>query len=183
MDPGEGVFYGPKIDLKIKDVLGRSWQCATVQVDFNLPERFDIHFIGEDGQARRPIMIHRALMGSIERFFGVLVEHYAGAFPIWLSPVQARIIPITDKQAAYGESVLERLKDAGIRAELDRRSEKLGMKIRDAQLQKIPLMLILGGREAESRTVSVRKRTGEDLGAMSLDGFIANILGEIRDRR
>jgi len=172
IDPGEGVFYGPKIDIKIKDVLGRAWQCSTVQVDFNNPERFDLSYTGEDGKAHQPIMIHRALLGSIERFFGILIEHYAGAFPTWLAPVQARILPITDKQRDYAESVATRLRAAGARAEVDGRNEKIGFKIREAEKAKIPYMLVVGDREMESGTVSVRGRSGSNLGAMPVEGMV-----------
>ncbi len=168
IDPGEGVFYGPKIDIKIKDVLGRSWQCSTVQVDFNNPERFDLAYTGEDGKSHRPIMIHRALMGSIERFFGILVEHHAGAFPLWLAPVQAKVFSITDKQHGYAQTVTDQLKVAGIRAEADLRNEKVGFKIREAEKAKIPYMLVIGDREMEAGTVSVRGRSGTNLGAMSV---------------
>ncbi len=168
MDPGEGVFYGPKIDLKIRDALGRSWQCSTVQIDFNNPERFALSYIGEDGAAHRPIMIHRALLGSIERFFGILVEHYAGAFPTWLAPVQAVVLPITDKQADYAAQVRDQLADAGLRVELDLRNEKVGLKIREAEKSKVPYMLVVGDREREAQTVSVRKRSGTDAGTMSI---------------
>lgn len=161
IDPGEGVFYGPKIDMKIKDSLGRSWQCTTIQVDFNLPERFDMSYRGDDGKAHQPIMIHRALMGSIERFFGVLIEHYAGAFPTWLAPVQTKVIPITDHHQDYANQLQDKLREAGIRSEVDLRSEKMGLKIREAQLMKIPYMLIVGDREVEEKTVSVRNRKGE----------------------
>jgi threonyl-tRNA synthetase len=158
IDPGEGVFYGPKIDIKIKDVLGRSWQCTTVQVDFNLPERFEVEYIGEDGNVHQPIMVHRALMGSLERFFGVLIEHYAGAFPVWLSPVQARICTITDRQDEYAKKAAEELRAAGVRAEADLRNEKIGFKIREATLQKIPYILVVGDNEVEDGNVNVRFR-------------------------
>jgi threonyl-tRNA synthetase len=166
IDPGEGVFYGPKIDIKIKDVLGRSWQCSTVQVDFNNPERFDLAYTGEDGKAHQPIMIHRALMGSIERFFGILIEHYAGAFPTWLAPVQAIVLSITDKQQVYAETVASQLRTAGFRAEADLRNEKIGFKIREAEKAKIPFMLVVGDREMQGGTVSVRGRSKADLGSM-----------------
>jgi threonyl-tRNA synthetase len=172
IDPGEGVFYGPKIDIKIKDVLGRAWQCSTVQVDFNNPERFELSYTGEDGKAHQPIMIHRALLGSIERFFGILIEHYAGAFPTWLAPVQARILPITDKQRDYADMILARLRSAGARAEVDGRNEKIGFKIREAEKAKIPYMLVVGDREMESGTVSVRGRSGSNLGAMPVEGMV-----------
>jgi threonyl-tRNA synthetase len=166
IDPGEGVFYGPKIDIKIKDVLGRSWQCSTIQVDFNNPERFELAYTGEDGKSHRPIMIHRALMGSIERFFGILVEHYAGAFPTWLAPVQALVLSITDKQQAYAETVASQLRAAGFRADADLRNEKIGFKIREAEKAKVPFMLVVGDREMQGGTVSVRGRSKADLGSM-----------------
>lgn len=172
IDPGEGVFYGPKIDLKIRDVLGRAWQCSTVQIDFNNPERFGLTYVGEDGKTHQPIMIHRALLGSIERFFGILIEHYAGAFPTWLAPVQAKILPITDKQAEYADQVRDQLRNAGFRVEVDDRNEKIGLKIRDAEKGKVPYMLVLGKRESEAKQVSVRKRSEGDLGAMKVQEVI-----------
>jgi threonyl-tRNA synthetase len=183
IDPGEGVFYGPKIDIKIKDVLGRAWQCTTIQVDFNLPERFALTFIGEDSKEHAPIMIHRALLGSLERFLGVLIEQHAGAFPVWLAPVQAKVIPIAEAQHAYAQEVVGRLADANIRTEGDFRNEKLGFKIREAQLAKIPYMLVLGKREAASKTIAVRKRTGEDLGEKSLEQVLELIQEEVRTHR
>ena len=183
INPGEGVFYGPKIDIKIKDSLGRAWQCSTIQVDFNLPERFDMTFIDISGQRRRPIMIHRALLGSLERFFGVLIEHYGGAFPVWLAPVQATVLTITDLQKEYGQKVYNRLKEKSIRVEANFANEKIDKKIRDAQLQKIPYMLVIGKREAESGTVAVRRRDQKDLGPVKVDQFIENILKEIEDKK
>jgi len=180
LDPGEGVFYGPKIDIKIKDVLGRSWQCSTIQVDFNLPERFEVNYIGEDGKEHQPIMIHRALMGSLERFIGVLIENYAGAFPIWLAPVQARIMNITDAQSKYCEKVYRELRQSGIRIEKDLRNEKLNYKIREAQLTKIPYMLVIGDREVESDTVTVRERSGNNLPPMSVEDFATKIKDECK---
>ena len=180
LDPGEGVFYGPKIDIKIKDVLGRSWQCSTIQVDFNLPERFEVNYIGEDGKEHQPIMIHRALMGSLERFIGVLIENYAGAFPIWLAPVQARIMNITDAQSEYCEKVYRELRQSGIRIEKDLRNEKLNYKIREAQLAKIPYMLVIGDREVESDTVTVRERSGNNLPPMSVEDFATKIKDECK---
>ncbi len=180
VDPGEGVFYGPKIDIKIRDVLGRYWQCSTIQVDFNLPERFAITYTGEDGAEHQPIMIHRALMGSLERFFGVLIEHYAGAFPLWLTPVQARVMNISDGQAEFSEEVYRQLKKAGIRTEKDFRNEKLNYKIRQAQLLKIPFMLIIGDKEVEERKVTVRLRDGQNLPAMSIPELIEMIRMESR---
>ena len=179
VDPGEGVFYGPKIDIKIKDVLGRSWQCSTIQVDFNNPERFDVTYTAEDGSPRRAIMIHRALMGSLERFFGVLVEHYAGAFPVWLSPVQVDVLPLTDRQADYGRDLVNRLRAAGYRAEGDFRNEKLGYKIRESQLQKVPYALVIGDREAEKQQVAPRRRGGEQLPPMSIEEFMEILRDEL----
>ncbi|MDA1190891.1 MAG: threonine--tRNA ligase, partial [Candidatus Poribacteria bacterium] len=172
VDEGGGAFYGPKIDLKIKDSLERSWQCSTIQFDFNLPERFDITYIGEDGRQHRPYMVHRALLGSVERFFGVLVEHFGGAFPVWLAPTQAIILTITDDQQEYALDVEKQLKDAGLRVESDLRGEKLGLKIREAQLAKVPYMLVVGNKEVESRQVAVRARSGNDLGAMTVEAFV-----------
>ncbi len=168
---GEAAFYGPKIDIKIEDAIGRLWQLGTVQLDFNLPERFQLEYIGEDNKPHRPIMIHRALFGSMERFFGVLIEHYAGAFPLWLAPVQVAVLPITDRVNEYAEKVARELRTAGLRVEANMRGEKIGAKIRDAQLQKIPFMLVLGDREMEEGKVAVRERTRGDIGAMSLDEF------------
>ncbi len=183
VDPGEGVFYGPKIDIKIKDSLGRMWQCSTIQVDFNLPERYDLTFVGSDGARHRPIMIHRALMGSLERFFGVLVEHYGGAFPAWLAPVQAVILPIAKDHIAFAGEAAAALADRGVRVELDDRNEKLGLKIREAQLQKIPYMLVIGGREVDARAVAVRSRSDGDLGSMPIGAFVDRITAEIEQRR
>jgi threonyl-tRNA synthetase len=168
---GEAAFYGPKIDIKVEDAIGRLWQLGTVQLDFNLPERFQLEYIGEDNKPHRPIMIHRALFGSIERFFGVLIEHYAGAFPMWLAPVQATVLPITDRINDYAQAVADELKNSGLRVETNLRSEKIGAKIRDAQLQKIPFMLVLGDREMEDGTVAVRERKGGDMGVMKLAEF------------
>lgn len=163
VDPGEGVFYGPKIDIKVKDAIGRMWQCATIQADFSLPERFGLEFVDVDGSRKTPIMLHRALLGSVERFFGVLVEHHLGAFPFWLAPVQATIIPITDAHAAYAKEIADELKKSGFRVELDDRSEKLGYKIREAQMQKIPYMLVVGEQEMQKKEISIRKRNGEQM--------------------
>ncbi|HEX8130080.1 MAG TPA: threonine--tRNA ligase, partial [Pyrinomonadaceae bacterium] len=168
---GEAAFYGPKIDLKIEDAIGRLWQLGTVQWDFNLPERFELEYIGEDNMRHRPVMVHRALFGSIERFFGVLIEHYAGAFPLWLAPVQVAVLPITDRINEYAESVARELREAGLRVELNTRSEKIGAKIRDAQLQKVPFMLVLGDREMEQGNVAVRERAKGDLGSMPTEDF------------
>lgn len=173
VDEGGGAFYGPKIDLKIRDALGRPWQLGTVQFDFNLPERFNLVYIGEDGKEHRPYMVHRALLGSLERFFGILIEHYAGAFPVWLAPEQVRILPITAKQAEYAERIRERLLAEDARAGIDSENEKLGAKIRRAQLEKVPFMLVVGGRDEAAGQVSVRCREKGDLGAMGLDAFLA----------
>ena len=183
IDPGAGVFYGPKIDVKIKDSLERTWQCSTIQVDFNLPERFDVKYIGEDGAAHQPIMIHRALLGSLERFFGCLIEHYAGAFPLWLAPVQAKVMTITDKQNDYASEVLNQLLNSGIRGEADLRNEKVGFKIREAQLEKTPYMLIAGNKEVESKTISVRKRDGTDMGAMGIEKLVEILKEEINSKK
>jgi threonyl-tRNA synthetase len=183
MDEGGGAFYGPKVDIKIKDALGRLWQCSTVQFDFNEPERFDMNFIGVDNQQHRPYMIHRALLGSIERFFGMLIEHYAGAFPVWLAPVQAKIISITDKQLDFARGVREKLLAAGIRTELDSRSEKIGFKIREAAMEKVPYILVVGDKEVQENMVAVRERGGKDLGAMPLAEFIDKTQKEIREKR
>jgi threonyl-tRNA synthetase len=172
IDEGQAVFYGPKIDLKLKDSLNREWQLSTIQFDFILPERLDLTYVGEDGKEHRPYMIHRALLGSMERFMGALIEHHAGAFPVWLSPVQAILIPIADRHIEYANSVNDQLKQAGLRIEVDERSERMNAKIRDAQLQKVPYMLIVGDREVESGAVAVRLRSGEDLGAMPIDDFL-----------
>jgi threonyl-tRNA synthetase len=178
VDPGEGVFYGPKIDIKIKDVLGRSWQCSTIQIDFNNPERFQLAYAGEDGREHQPIMIHRALLGSIERFFGILLEHYAGAFPVWLAPIQAKVLSITDKQRDYAEGLTRRLVEAGFRAEADVRNEKIGFKIREAEKAKIPFMLVVGEREKQDGTVSVRRRSGANVGSMPVPALIDLIRSE-----
>ena len=172
VNEGDGAFYGPKIDFKLKDALKRKWQCATIQCDFTLPERFDLSYIGADGEKHRPVMLHRVILGAIERFMGVLIEHHAGAFPVWLSPVQAVLMTVTDKHIPYGEKVYNDLIEAGIRAERDFRNEKLGYKIREAQMQKVPYMLVIGDREMESNKVSPRERSGKDLGATGVDEFI-----------
>ena len=179
VNEGDGAFYGPKIDFHLVDCIGRTWQCGTIQLDFQLPQRFELEYIGADGEKHRPIMIHRVVFGSIERFIGILIEHFAGAFPTWLAPVQARILPISDKYMEYAESVKEKLDSAGIRAEVDRRSEKIGYKIREAQTAKIPYMLVVGQKEAEEGTVSVRSRAAGDEGAKPLDTFVTDILNEI----
>ncbi len=183
IDAGEGVFYGPKIDVKIKDSLGRAWQCSTIQVDFNLPERFKISYIGEDGQPHQPIMIHRALMGSLERFFGCLIEHFAGAFTTWLAPVQVRILTITDDHIKYAEEISEFLKKDGIRVELDSRNEKVGFKIREAQTSKIPYMLIIGDKEIKDKAVAVRKRKEKKTETMDSEDFLSKLNKEIISKK
>jgi threonyl-tRNA synthetase len=183
VDEGAGAFYGPKIDISIKDALGRLWQCTTIQVDFNLAERFDLTFIGEGGKEARPYMVHRALLGSLERFLGILIEHYGGAFPVWLSPVQAILIPITDRHVEYARHVEVQLRAAGLRTEVDSRRERMQAKIRDAQLQKVPYMLVVGDREMEAGAVAVRLRTEEDLGARSVEDFIAMAQEAIVEKR
>ncbi|HSM00497.1 MAG TPA: threonine--tRNA ligase [Candidatus Limnocylindria bacterium] len=181
VDPGEGVFYGPKIDIKIKDVLGRSWQCSTIQVDFNNPDRFEVTYIGDDGTEHPAIMIHRALMGSLERFFGVLIEHYAGAFPLWLAPVQVDVLPVTDRHVDYAQEVISALRAAGYRAEGDVRNEKLGYKIRESQLKKVPFALVIGDREVTGHQVSPRRRGGEQLPPVSVEEFLGTLRGETED--
>ena len=182
VDPGEGVFYGPKIDIKIKDSIGRYWQVSTVQVDFNLPERFDISYIEEDGQRHQPIMLHRALMGSLERFFGCLIEHYAGAFPLWLAPVQVILLPITDKHAGYADKLAQRFEELDIRVEKDLRNEKIGFKIREAQLQKIPYMVVLGDKEMDSQTLAVRKRRSKETRTLDFESFLEELKSGIDSR-
>ena len=179
INEGDGAFYGPKLDFHRADSLGRTWQCGTIQLDMQLPERFELEYVGEDGLKHRPVMIHRVVLGSIERFIGVITEHFAGAFPLWLSPVQVKVLPVTDRAHAYAKELTQRLVDADIRAEGDYRSEKLGYKIREAQMQKIPYMLVVGDRDMENGTVSVRTRSGEDLGAMSPEAFTAKCLMQI----
>ena len=182
VNEGDGAFYGPKIDFHLEDSIGRTWQCGTIQLDFQLPQRFELEYIGADGEKHRPIMIHRVAFGSIERFIGILIEHFAGAFPTWLSPVQVKVLPISDKYMEYGEKVKAALEAANIRTEIDTRAEKIGYKIREARLQKIPYMLVVGAKEEEENTVSVRSRFAGDEGAKSLDDFIAAITEEIKNR-
>ena len=179
INAGDGAFYGPKLDFHLADSLGRTWQCGTIQLDFQMPERFELEYIGEDGERHRPVMIHRALLGSIERFIGVITEHFAGAFPAWLSPVQVKILPVTDRAAEYAKSAAAQLDSEGFRVEVDSRNEKVGKKIREATLEKIPYMLVVGDRDMEAGTVSVRTRAGEDLGAMSLMDFGAMLRGVV----
>ncbi|MBE0429732.1 MAG: threonine--tRNA ligase [Thermoleophilia bacterium] len=182
IDPGEGVFYGPKIDMKIKDALGRAWQCTTIQVDFNLPERFDVTYVGEDNAEHRPIMIHRALLGSLERFIGCLIEHYAGAFPLWLAPVQAVMLPVADRHLQYVEQIATRLGQEGIRVEIDYRKESVGKKIRDAQLEKIPYMLVAGDKEEDAGTISVRLYSDGDVGARPVEELVGDMMREIGEK-
>ncbi|MDD3604533.1 MAG: threonine--tRNA ligase [Kiritimatiellae bacterium] len=182
VDQGGGAFYGPKIDMKVRDAIGREWQVSTIQFDFNEPERFDMSFIGEDGREHRPYMIHRALLGSIERFFGILVEHYAGAFPLWLAPEQVRVLPLTDKQMPYAEKVAEQLAAADFRATVDHRQEKIGAKIRAAQMEKIPYMLVVGPQEEEKGVVALRSRLGGDQGAVRMEDLMARLDAEIASK-
>jgi threonyl-tRNA synthetase len=182
VNAGDGAFYGPKLDFHLADSLGRTWQCGTIQLDFQMPERFDLEYVGEDGQKHRPVMIHRALLGSIERFIGVITEHYAGAFPAWLSPVQVKILPITDRTHDYAAQVMQKLDSLGFRCELDSRSEKIGYKIREAQLEKVPYMLVLGDKEKEAGQVAVRSRKTGETEVMALDDFIARLTQEVSSR-
>jgi threonyl-tRNA synthetase len=183
IDPGEGVFYGPKIDIKVKDSLGRPWQCSTIQVDFNIPERLDVTYRGQDNREYRPIMIHRALMGSLERFFGILIEHYAGAFPLWLAPVQVAVLTISERHLEYGKSVTDALQREDLRVELNAKNEKIGYKVREATLQKIPYLFIIGDKEVSNRTVNVRRRSGENLGEMDIEHIKSILKEEIANRR
>ena len=183
INEGDGAFYGPKIDVKLKDAIGREWQCATIQCDFTLPQKFDLTYIGEDGQKHRPVMLHRVILGSIERFIGILIEHFVGAFPVWIAPVQVIILPVSEKFLDYGEKVYTFLLENDIRVELDRRNEKLGFKIREAQLQKIPYMIIIGEKEVDEKNISVRKRTKEDLGRLEKEKFLDILKDDINNRR
>ena len=182
VNEGDGAFYGPKIDFHLEDSIGRTWQCGTIQLDMQMPQRFELEYVGADGEKHRPIMIHRVAFGSIERFIGILIEHFAGAFPTWLAPVQVKVLPISDKYMEYGKKVLEELNEAGIRAEIDQRAEKIGYKIREAQMQKIPYMLVVGAKEEESGVVSVRSRFAGDEGQKSLADFIAAVKEEIEKK-
>ena len=182
INEGDGAFYGPKLDFHLADSLGRTWQCGTIQLDMQLPERFELEYTGPDGEKHRPVMIHRVVLGSIERFIGVITEHFAGAFPLWLNPVQVKVLPVTDRAHEYAQTLTKKLVDANIRAEGDYRSEKLGYKIREAQMQKIPYMLVVGDRDMENGTVSVRTRKGDDLGAMTMDEFLAKCQAEIASK-
>jgi threonyl-tRNA synthetase len=180
LNEGDGAFYGPKIDFDVTDAIGRKWQCATIQLDYQIPERFDLKYVGADNAEHRPVVIHRAIFGSFERFIALLIEHFAGAWPLWLAPVQAVVLPISDRHLEYASGVRDQLAAAGLRVELDDRQEKIGYKIREAQLQKVPYMLVAGDREAAEGTVSVRSRSGGDLGARAVSAFIADAGEEIR---
>ncbi|MBI5251231.1 MAG: threonine--tRNA ligase, partial [Desulfomonile tiedjei] len=182
VNEGDGAFYGPKIDIKLKDALSRSWQCATIQCDFTLPDRFDLTYADSDGERKRPVMIHRVVLGAIERFIGVLIEHYAGAFPLWLAPVQVVLMTITDKQRPYAEEMAEILKNEGVRLEADLRNEKIGFKIREARNQKIPFMIVIGDKEVENRTLAVRRRGEDSSNAFSAEDFLALFRDEVRRR-
>ena len=182
INEGDGAFYGPKIDIKIKDALSRSWQCATIQCDFTLPERFDLTYVDSDGERKRPVMIHRVVLGAIERFLGVLIEHYAGAFPLWISPVQAIIMTITDRQQSYAKEICAKLRAEGIRIEEDLRNEKIGFKIREARNQKVPYMIIVGDKEVSSGTLAVRKRGEEETKILTLEEFISMFREEVANR-
>jgi threonyl-tRNA synthetase len=182
VNEGDGAFYGPKIDFDVTDAIGRTWQCATIQLDYQMPIRFDLTYVGADNTTHRPVVIHRAIFGSFERFIALLIEHYAGAFPLWLAPVQAVVLPIADRHLDYCRGVVTRLAAAGLRVELDERLEKIGYKIREAQLQKIPYMLVVGDREAAEGTVAVRSRTGGDLGARPVDDFVESAQTEVARR-
>lgn len=182
INEGDGAFYGPKIDFHLQDSIGRTWQCGTIQLDFQMPQRFELEYVGEDGKKHRPIMIHRAIFGSIERFIGILIEHYAGKFPVWLAPKQVKILPITDRTAEYADEVCKKLAAAGIRAEVDGRSEKIGYKIREAKMEKVPYVLVVGDKEAEDKTVNVNKRGVEEKTTVGVDGFVETVLKEIADK-
>ena len=182
VNEGDGAFYGPKIDFHLEDSIGRTWQCGTIQLDFQLPQRFEMEYVGEDGQKHQPIMVHRVAFGSIERFIGILIEHFAGKFPVWLAPVQVKILPITDRQEEYAKSLCAKMKEKGIRVVVDDRNEKIGYKIREAQLEKLPYMLVVGEKEASENLVAVRRRDKGDMGAVDADEFIANVLKEIEDK-
>lgn len=179
VNEGDGAFYGPKIDFHLEDSIGRTWQCGTIQLDMQMPQRFELDYTGADGEKHRPIMIHRVAFGSIERFIGILIEHFAGAFPTWLAPVQVKVLPISDKYTEYAANVLAQLEKAGIRAEVDTRAEKIGYKIREAQMNKIPYMLVVGAKEEEEGLVAVRSRFAGDEGQKALDAFIEDIKSEI----
>ena len=183
INEGDGAFYGPKIDFHLEDSIKRTWQCGTIQLDFQMPQRFDLEYVGEDGLKHRPIMIHRVVFGSIERFIGILIEHYAGKFPVWLSPVQIKVLPVTDRAAEYCEKLVADMKAAGLRAEADLRKEKIGRKIFDAEQEKVPYKLVIGDKEVEAGTVSVRRRGEGDIGEMQTDKFISLVLEEIASKK
>jgi threonyl-tRNA synthetase len=182
INEGDGAFYGPKIDFHLEDCIGRTWQCGTIQLDFQMPERFDLTYVGADGEKHRPVMIHRVVFGSIERFIAILTEHFAGAFPTWLAPVQVKILPIIEKHHEYAIKLQKMFEDRDIRVETDLRNEKIGYKIREAQMEKVPYMLVIGDKEMENESVSVRSRKDGDLGSMALEDFISRIAGEIADK-
>ena len=182
LNEGDGAFYGPKLDFHLRDSIGRTWQCGTIQLDFQLPERFELEYTGADGEKHRPVMIHRVVFGSIERFIGVITEHFAGAFPLWLAPLQVAVLPITDRAAEYADKLVADLTAAGVRCKADHRNEKVNYKIREHQLQKVPYMLVVGDREVEEGTVSLRTRTGETGGVMTAQEFYDRVTGEIKDR-
>lgn len=182
VNEGDGAFYGPKIDFHLEDSIGRTWQCGTIQLDMQMPQRFELEYTGADGEKHRPIMIHRVAFGSIERFIGILIEHFAGAFPTWLAPVQVKVLPISDKYMDYAQKVFDTLEESGIRAEIDTRAEKIGYKIREAQMNKIPYMLVVGAKEEEEEVVAVRSRFAGDEGQMALETFIQNVKDEIASR-
>ncbi len=182
INEGDGAFYGPKLDFHLADSLGRTWQCGTIQLDSQLPERFELEYVGEDGQKHRPVMLHRVVLGSIERFIGVITEHFAGKFPLWLSPVQAVVLPISEHHHEYAQGVQDVLEEAGFRVECDLRNEKIGYKIREAQLQRTPYMIVVGDKEAAEGTISVRHRADGDLGSMDLPAFIAKLKEEVESK-
>ena len=179
INEGDGAFYGPKIDFHLEDSIGRTWQCGTIQLDFQMPERFDLTYIGSDGEKHRPVMIHRVVFGSIERFIGILTEHYAGAFPIWLAPVQVKILPVLEKHIEYAYEIAKKLEESGIRVEIDLRNEKIGYKVREAQLEKVQYMLVVGDKEMEDNAVAVRSRKDDDQGAIQVDEFVNRIIKEV----
>ncbi len=181
INEGDGAFYGPKIDIQMKDCLGRKWQMGTIQLDFQLPQRFNLHYIDSNGDKKVPVLVHRAIFGSFDRFIGILTEHFAGSFPVWLTPVQVKVMPISDNQLEYAKNVVEKLQAEGIRVELDGRQEKIGYKIREAQLQKIPYMLILGEKEVGAKTVGVRSRKDGDIGAMEIEKFAQKVKKEVEN--
>ena len=182
INEGDGAFYGPKIDFHLEDAIGRTWQCGTIQLDFQLPENFDLTYVDENGERQRPVMLHRALLGSVERFMGILIEHFAGKFPLWLSPVQVEVIPVSDKFKDFAESIADKLHAAGLRVHLDGRAEKVGYKIREAQVKKINYMLVIGEKEETSGKLSVRKRNGEEVQDVDVDEFIASLKEEIKNK-